>query len=72
MRIETQQALDNGAMEAFTKLLSHVVSSIRSKAARDMMDLRYVNYHACINIWFHDIHQYSPKVSVTAYMVFVL
>ena len=40
MTIETLSALESGAMEGFTKLLSHKAASIRSKAARDVMDLR--------------------------------
>ncbi|KAK2568148.1 Radial spoke head 14-like protein [Acropora cervicornis] len=40
MTIETLSALESGAMESFTKLLSHTSASIRSKAARDVMDLR--------------------------------
>ena len=40
MTIETQSALDSGAMESFTKLLSHKTAAIRAKAARDVMDLR--------------------------------
>lgn len=39
---ETQSALDSDAMEVFTELLSHQSSSIRAKAARDIMDLRYI------------------------------
>ena len=40
MRVDTARALDAGAMEAFTKLLTHEANSIRAKAARDIMDLR--------------------------------
>ena len=40
MTIETQSALESGAMESFTKLLSHKSATIRGKAARDIMDLR--------------------------------
>ena len=40
MTIETQSALESGAMESFTKLLSHKTATIRAKAARDVMDLR--------------------------------
>ena len=40
MTIETQSALESGAMERFTKLLAHKSATIRSKAARDVMDLR--------------------------------
>ncbi|ELT87452.1 hypothetical protein CAPTEDRAFT_198826 [Capitella teleta] len=36
---ETQSALDSEAMEVFTELLQHKSSSIRGKAARDIMDL---------------------------------
>ena len=42
MTIETQSALESGAMESFTKLLSHKTATIRGKAARDVMDLRYI------------------------------
>lgn len=41
MTIETQSALDSGAMEGFTKLLSHKTATIRAKAARDVMDLSF-------------------------------
>ena len=41
MTIETQSALESEAMESFTKLLSHKSETIRAKAARDIMDLRY-------------------------------
>lgn len=41
MTIETLSALESGAMESFTKLLSHISASIRSKAARDVMDLSF-------------------------------
>ena len=40
MTIETQSALESGAMESFTKLLAHKSATIRAKAARDVMDLR--------------------------------
>ncbi|XP_041367854.1 radial spoke head 14 homolog [Gigantopelta aegis] len=39
MRVDTAKALDAGAMEAFTKLLTHQSHNIRAKAARDIMDL---------------------------------
>ncbi|XP_031555319.1 radial spoke head 14 homolog [Actinia tenebrosa] len=42
MRIETSDALNNDAMKAFTKLLSHSSPSIRYKAARDIMDLSFL------------------------------
>jgi hypothetical protein len=41
MQIETKQALDAKAMVIFTKLLEHTSNSIRSKAARDIFDLRF-------------------------------
>jgi len=44
MTIETQSALESGAMESFTKLLAHKTATIRGKAARDVMDLRYIQY----------------------------
>lgn len=39
MQVDTQQALDAKAMQAFTDLLKHKSVSIRSKAARDIFDL---------------------------------
>lgn len=45
MTIETQSALESGAMESFTKLLGHKTATIRGKAARDVMDLRYIVKH---------------------------
>ncbi|KAJ7375789.1 Radial spoke head 14 [Desmophyllum pertusum] len=41
MTIETQSALESGAMESFTKLLTHKTATIRGKAARDVMDLSF-------------------------------
>lgn len=40
LQADTQQALDAKAMEVFTDLLKHVNESIRTKAARDIFDLR--------------------------------
>jgi len=40
MQVDTKQALDAKAMGVFTSLLKHASSSIRSKAARDIFDLR--------------------------------
>lgn len=40
MKINTTEALKSNAMEIFTYLLSHENTNIRSKAARDIMDLR--------------------------------
>ncbi|ESP02559.1 hypothetical protein LOTGIDRAFT_224792 [Lottia gigantea] len=39
MRVDTSKALSSGAMKIFTSLLSHELPIIRSKAARDIMDL---------------------------------
>lgn len=39
MRVDTTAALANKAMEVFTELLKHKSAVIRSKAARDIMDL---------------------------------
>ncbi|XP_065072284.1 radial spoke head 14 homolog [Rhopilema esculentum] len=41
MKVNTDQALSSNAMEAFTKLLSHTNANLRSKAARDIMDLSF-------------------------------
>lgn len=41
MKINTSEALSNNAMEVFTSLLVHKDVSIRSKAARDIMDLSF-------------------------------
>jgi hypothetical protein len=42
MRVDTNNALASQAMEAFTALLTHPFPTIRAKAARDIMDLRYM------------------------------
>ena len=42
MSVNTIHALNNDAMAVFTDLLNHESSQIRAKAARDVMDLRYV------------------------------
>lgn len=39
MRVDTDHALDAGAMEVYTDLLTHPIDTIRAKAARDIMDL---------------------------------
>ena len=41
MRVNTDDALKSNGMEVFVGLLSHNLPVIRSKAARDIMDLRY-------------------------------
>ena len=41
MRVNTEDALKSNGMEVFVGLLSHELPVIRSKAARDIMDLRY-------------------------------
>ena len=43
MRVDTQSALEANAMETFTTLLKHELPVIRAKAARDIMDLRFVS-----------------------------
>ena len=43
MRVDTINALEANAMEAFTSLLKHELPVIRAKAARDIMDLRCGN-----------------------------
>ena len=43
MKINTAEALKSNAMQTFTVLLSHENTNIRSKAARDIMDLRYID-----------------------------
>ncbi|CAB4023309.1 radial spoke head 14 homolog [Paramuricea clavata] len=40
MRVNTEDALKSNGMEVFVGLLSHELPVIRSKAARDIMDLR--------------------------------
>ena len=42
MRVNTDDALKSNGMEVFVGLLSHNLPVIRSKAARDIMDLRYM------------------------------
>ena len=41
MQVDTQQALESKAMIVFTDLLKHSDPTIRSKAARDIFDLRF-------------------------------
>ena len=41
MRVDTEKALEAGAMEVFTQHLTNPLKDIRAKAARDIMDLRY-------------------------------
>lgn len=41
--VDTESALEAGAMEALTTLLKHHLAVIRAKAARDIMDLRSDN-----------------------------
>ena len=44
MRVNTEQALQAKAMEVFTDLIKHDSHVIRARAARDIMDLRYLTY----------------------------
>ena len=39
MWVDTNDALEANGMEVFTNLLGHAASSVRMKAARDIMDL---------------------------------
>jgi len=41
MLVDTKQALRAGAMSVFTDLLNHSSPEIKSKAARDIFDLRF-------------------------------
>ena len=43
MKVDTNQALAAQAMEVFTSLLGHATWEIRGKAARDIMDIRWVH-----------------------------
>lgn len=43
MVIDTADALASAAMEAFTQLLSHQNPEIKAKAARNIMDLRFIS-----------------------------
>ncbi len=47
MLLDTEQALDAGAMKIFTSLLTTESAQIKAKAARDIFDLRYVNKSIC-------------------------
>ena len=40
--VDTEQALHCDAMTVFTDLLSHPLPAMRSKAARNIMELRYI------------------------------
>lgn len=44
MNIDTTDALETSGMETFTALLSHKNAEIRSRAARNIMDLRYCDF----------------------------
>ena len=44
MQVNTEHTLKNDAMEVFTELLSHEEPTLRAKAARDIMDLRYLSF----------------------------
>ena len=45
MHVSTEDALASQGMEVFTNLLRHDSEVIRAKAARDIMDLRFVFSH---------------------------
>lgn len=44
MFVDTRQALQSKAMSVFTNLLSHDSAAIKSKAARDIFDLRHITF----------------------------
>ena len=56
MKVDTEQALKAGAMDVFTTLLKHDSWEIRGKAARDIMDIRFLynkNLYKNSDTWFY-------------------